>query len=346
MPERTSVVNISGDHEETIIQLARHLGTSKLRRKLFNAVYGRGSKPKSKRQLMKVARLRSRDDQQAQNELNHLANHHLIVREKNDGSVDDGSRNLYQKDPTVRANRAKIVRLADDRAAAEKIPTKRRPQTGVTVTVRTISRQALRHSRRLDVLYLTANPDPENSLRVDAEVRRVQEAIRGSNYRGHISVAYRPAADLNSLIDGLNDLKPGIVHFSGHGYEDGILVDDAAVSSARRPHKIVTFDLLAKALKATDSPPKIVVLNSCKSAGVRKALFPSASAVIVMRDSISDVAAIAFAPRFYAALAAGQSIKSAFAQGKVAVEAASITEANTPELFVASGVNPGKIKLA
>ena len=30
MAERTSIVNISGDHEETLTQLARHLGTNKL----------------------------------------------------------------------------------------------------------------------------------------------------------------------------------------------------------------------------------------------------------------------------------------------------------------------------
>jgi hypothetical protein len=65
-----------------------------------------------------------------------------------------------------------------------------------------------------------------------------------------------------------------------------------------------------------------------------------------MKTSISDLAAITFAPRFYAAIAGGQSIKSAFAQGKVAVEAASISEADTPQLFHPKDVNPVKIFLA
>ena len=53
MNQRTSTVNISGDYEETILQLAKHLGKSKIRRQIFNAIYGRGTLPKSKKQIRK-----------------------------------------------------------------------------------------------------------------------------------------------------------------------------------------------------------------------------------------------------------------------------------------------------
>lgn len=89
MSRRTSVVNISGDHEETLIQLAKHLGTNKIRRKIFYAIYGRGTKARSKKQIMDAAGIpeNGTNAQQAQNELDHLAKHHLIVRSDNDGSV-------------------------------------------------------------------------------------------------------------------------------------------------------------------------------------------------------------------------------------------------------------------
>jgi hypothetical protein len=64
-----------------------------------------------------------------------------------------------------------------------------------------------------------------------------------------------------------------------------------------------------------------------------------------MRAPVTDIAATAFATRFYAAVASGQSVKAAFAQGKVAVEAVSINEADTPELFHTSAINPAKIIL-
>jgi hypothetical protein len=171
----------------------------------------------------------------------------------------------------------------------------------------------------------------------------VQEAIRGSKLRDNIAIHYSPAADLDSIINGLNDHKPGVVHFSGHGDAGGLLVDHAQVKRPRS--KIITFELLAKALAATDTPPDVVILNACDTAAARKVFLPPASALIVMQDSISDLAATAFAARFYAAIAAGQSLESAFNQGKVAVEAVSIDETDTPVLICANGVNAAKIVL-
>jgi len=65
-----------------------------------------------------------------------------------------------------------------------------------------------------------------------------------------------------------------------------------------------------------------------------------------MRKSVSDVAAAAFAIRFYAGIAGGQSVKAAFQQGQVAMEAASIDEAETADLLVAKGFDPAKLILA
>lgn len=344
MGERTSIVDVSGNHEENIVQWARHLGTNKIRRKLFNAVYGRGTRPRSKKQLMKLARIASHDAQQAQNALDDLAKHHLIVRVDNDGKVGDRSRYLYQKDPSVRANRRRIIRFADNPKAAEKVPTKRRPLVRGIPPIQVVrTRQVLHGKKPLNVLYLTANPDRMHSLRVDAEVRQVQSAIRGSVYRDRINLEYRPAADLDSLIEGLNDHRPRIVHFSGHGYDGGVAVDSA--ESRRRPARTVSFELLARAFSATDEPPDVVVLSSCKSAGARKAFLPPAKLLIVMQKSVSDLAATAFAAKFYAAIAAGQSVKAAFAQGRIAIEQVSLNEAGTPELIVAAGADPSKVTL-
>jgi CHAT domain len=175
-------------------------------------------------------------------------------------------------------------------------------------------------------------------------MHRVQDVIRASQFRDNITVEYRPAASLRTLLNGLNDFRPQIVHFSGHGDKRGIAMDNAKVG--KRADESVSFSLLAKALAATDSLPRIMVLNACDSSGARKALLKLGLIVISMKTSISDGAAAMFAPRFYAAIAGGQSIKSAFAQGKVAVEATSISEANTPQLFHPKGIDPAKVILA
>lgn len=345
MNRRTSIVNISGDHEETLIQLAKHLGASKFRRKIFNAIYGRGTRPRSKKQVMEAAGISAggTNPQQAQNELNYLSAHHLIVKLENDGSVKDGSRILYGKDDTVRAHRKKIVKFADNPEVASQIPTKRRPVVHGITSVRRVSRQALSKRKQLAVLYLTANPDENSPLRIDAEIKAVQEAIRRSNFRDHITINYRPAADLQSLLNGLNDHRPKIVHFSGHGHSGGITTDAGDSSQAELSE--VSFRLLAQALAATDNPPEIIVLNSCESSGAISDLIPPAKVVITMRETITDIAASAFAVQFYAAIASGQSVKASFDQGKLAVEIASITEFDTPELAYSPDVNPGSMVL-
>jgi hypothetical protein len=290
--------------------------------------------------MIAATKLKSGDGQQAQNELDHLAKYGLIKQIKNEGNalVGDGSRWLYLKDENVRAHRAQILRYANNPGEAREVPTKRRPQGSTTVAV---TRHSLKKRKHLDVLYLTANP--RGDLRVEAEVNQVQQEVRGSKLRDNIDVHYRPAANLDSLIQGLNDHTPAVIHFSGHGNESGVGTDDA--KSARPAGKLVTFELLAKAIAATDTPPQVIVLNSCKSAGAKRSFFPPAKAIVAMGDSIGDLAATAFAAKFYAAIAAGQSLHSAFAQGKVAVEAVSIDEADTPELFLAQNVNPKKIIL-
>jgi hypothetical protein len=63
--------------------------------------------------MVAATKLKSSDDQQAQNVLDHLARYGLIMRIKNEGSVavDDGSRWLYVKDENVRAHRAQILSM-------------------------------------------------------------------------------------------------------------------------------------------------------------------------------------------------------------------------------------------
>jgi hypothetical protein len=344
MVARTSIINLSGDHEETVERLAKHLGRNKLRRKLFNTVYGPGSLPRSKKQIMKSAGIPPRNTQQAQNQIDHLATHHLIVREENNGSVEDGSRYLYRKDESIRGIRKELVKYADDRKARDNLSTKRRPKVTIISSVRTIRRQALKKKKHLNVLYLTADTNSNHRVRVDAEMRKVKEAIRASEYRDNVTVDYSPAAGLKTLQNGLNDHRPQIIHFSGHGNARGIAMDSGKIG--RPSDESLSFSLLAKVLAATDTPPTVVVLNSCNSSGARKALLKLGLIVVSMKTSISDLAAINFAPRFYAAVASGQSIKSAFGQGKVAVEAASISEADTPQLFSPKDINPAKIILA
>lgn len=180
---------------------------------------------------------------------------------------------------------------------------------------------------KLRVLYLTANAGTD--LRTDTEIRQVQQALRGAKFRDLISVEQRPAATFQDLLDGLNDVQPHIVHFSGHGGGQSLLMDDGAIEDGAGTS--VTFSLLVKALGATDQPPTLLVLNACDTLDGAEAILPAVPVVIAMADTVLDVAAIVFAHQFYAALASGQSVGSALKQAKVAIEAAMI-EAGAEDL--------------
>jgi hypothetical protein len=346
MKARMAVVDWSGNYEENCVQLGKHLGKNKLRRKLFDAVYGRGSKPRTKKELMAATRLKSSYSQQAQNQLDILFRYGLILRDDNDGSVRDGSRYVYSKEPHVRAHRAKIVKHANDPKLAKSTPTKRNPvMRGKVIVQHTpVTKQALKKHKKVDVLYLMANPIKRHALRVDAEVSKVSEEIRRSLFRDNIALHQSPAANLDAIIRGLNDHRPRVVHFSGHGSVDGIAVDDGGIKRTKK--QFVTFDILGKAFSATDTPPEVVVLNACESAGARTALLGTAKAIVVMQDEISDVAAVAFAMKFYGGISSGQSLQAAFDQGRLAVEAVSLDEAATPVLITGKGINAKKLILA
>ena len=195
----------------------------------------------------------------------------------------------------------------------------------------------------LRVLYLTANPEAVETtithpdgrveeigvyLRVDLEVRKVRAALRGSKYRDLVTVEHLPAATSMDLLDGLNDHRPHVVHFSGHASSLGLLMENDEGSFEG---DALEFDLLARLLGATDEPPRLLVLNACQSLAGADTLLQTVPTVIAMSDSIDDGSAVAFATRFYAGIASSQSVASALDQAQVAMEAASLQGAHLPE---------------
>ena len=210
----------------------------------------------------------------------------------------------------------------------------------------------------LRVLYLTANPEADDVtethadgsttttsryLRLDREVREVQQTLRGAKYRDLVVVEHRPAATAEDLIDALNDIRPHLVHFSGHGWNGGIVFDNGSLED---PHEhAVEFDLLAEVLAATSTPPRVLVLNACETLDGADLLLPAVPVIIAMSDTIDDTAAIVFARRFYAAIASAQPVGVALAQAQAAMRLTTPDDADLPQVAMRDDIDADSLVL-
>lgn len=340
MNSQSSVINPAGDFEESIERLAKHLGRDKNRRAVFNLVYGRGSKPRSKRQIAGTLGIGG-TAQVVQNALDELAKHHLIVRLKNEALVKDGSRWVYAKHDFVRANREKIVRYADDPTAAKKLMTKRRPNLGAAFSfVRPASqpRQARRASRtrshagvRLRIALLVTNPERYGPLQTGVEARYIDEGIRLAGRAHEVDLEPFLAPTLDTLLDALNRYRPHILHFSGHGGGRALLFDNDRAGADGGT--VLDYDMVARVISATALKPRLLVLAACDTVEGADQFLEWVPAVIAMSDSIEDEAMCEFSRRFYRSLSAGVSVENSLEHAKMLLEHKNYPDALLPQLI-------------
>ena len=125
-----SVTNPHGDFEESIERLSLHLGKGQKQRKVFDYIYGRGSKPKTFENIYDAVG-GDGSKQVIRNIMNYLESKGLVHAEMVSGDIGRSVKG-YSKVEFVNANREKIRKYADRPELAKKEATKRRP-TGVAV---------------------------------------------------------------------------------------------------------------------------------------------------------------------------------------------------------------------
>ncbi|MGY6564953.1 MAG: CHAT domain-containing protein [Halomonadaceae bacterium] len=195
--------------------------------------------------------------------------------------------------------------------------------------------------RKIIVLFIASNPEDQTQLRLDEEIRAIARKIRESEYRDSVELKSVWATRPNDLLQALNEHKPTVVHFSGHGSDRGDLVlqDDAGDT------KLVSLETIIEMFKVMASGIELIVFNACFSHAQAERVVQHVKAAIGMKDSIGDDAARVFAAQFYSAIGFGRSIREAFFQAKVALKLENIQEDQIPELFVAEGVEDVELVL-
>jgi len=194
---------------------------------------------------------------------------------------------------------------------------------------------------KIKILFLAANPSDTNKLALDVEIREITSKIRAAEHRDSIELISAWAVRPDDLLQLLNQHKPQIIHFSGHGSDSGeiILTDNNGVS---KPVSSKAMKALFTALKDN---VRAVILNACYSKEQAEAITQVIDCAVGMNNSIGDDAAITFASSFYRAIGFGRSIQDAFNQGIASLALEDIPEENTPELLVRAGIDPSLIIL-
>jgi hypothetical protein len=190
------------------------------------------------------------------------------------------------------------------------------------------SREAkMGESERIKILILAANPTNTAQLRLDQEVREVSEGLQRAKQRDRFDLQSKWAVRATDLRRAMLDVQPTIVHFSGHGSVEGIVLE----TPSGQP-QIISKEGLTGLFELFSGQIQCVLLNACYSEEQALAISHHVDYVIGMSKEIGDKAAIEFAVGFYDALGAGRSFDDAYRFGRNAIQLAAIPEHLTPVL--------------
>lgn len=161
------------------------------------------------------------------------------------------------------------------------------------------------------LLIVSASPRDHDPLRVNAEVREIQDLHQKGKARDCFKVEHAIAATMESFKDALLRHKPTLLHFAGHCEgEDGLLLEDTEGNPA-----VLSPSVLAGQVRLALPKLEGIVLNGCETRQAAQALPPDLLWRIYTTRSIADDVALAFTRGFYRTLFHGRSIKKCFEHG-------------------------------
>jgi energy-coupling factor transporter ATP-binding protein EcfA2 len=162
------------------------------------------------------------------------------------------------------------------------------------------------------ILILAANPTNTVPLRLEQEIREIDEGLRRANKREQYKLEQKWAVRSRDFYRAILDYQPNIVHFCGHGAgSEGIVLEDDTGKMA-----LVQTNALASMFKLfAQKGVDCVILNACYSEVQAEAISQYVNYVIGMNRAVGDRAALAFAVGFYDAIAAGYTLEEAYELG-------------------------------
>ncbi|MEM7350909.1 MAG: effector-associated domain EAD1-containing protein [Acidobacteriota bacterium] len=185
------------------------------------------------------------------------------------------------------------------------------------------------------ILFLAANPKETAPLRLDEELREIQENLRGASLRKQFRLEVVTSARQKDIRQALLDHKPYAVHFSGHGTIDAEIIIAKNDGSAQ----YVGAEALVPFFEIFSDHVECVVLCSCFTQPLAEKIGQHVDYVVGTKDALQDVSAIEYASGFYDALFAGETVEKAHSLGCNAIQWSELPGHMIPVLHIADGVS-------
>lgn len=176
------------------------------------------------------------------------------------------------------------------------------------------------------ILILSANPRGTTPLRLDQEVREIEEILQKARNRDSFELLIKPAVRTTDIQQIMLENRPQIVHFSGHGSGSQGLVFEDITGKA----KLVTTDALSTLFCLCGTEVECVVLNACYSVAQAEGIAKHIEYVVAMRQDVGDKAAIEYSRGFYSAIVSGKPYDIAHDIGRNAIQIENLGEEMTP----------------
>jgi hypothetical protein len=157
------------------------------------------------------------------------------------------------------------------------------------------------------ILFLGANPLDTARLRIDEELKKIDEGLQASKLRDKFELTSKWAVTIETITKAMLDYEPQIVHFAGHGYRQGI-----AIEKNNGEVHTINDSALKKLFQMFKDNVECVILNACYSENQARIISENDIYVVGIKDSIDDKEAIDFSVGFYQSIGAGKDIEFSY----------------------------------
>lgn len=183
----------------------------------------------------------------------------------------------------------------------------------------------------ITILYLAASPKDIGHLETEIEFAALKRSLDAAFNRQNFKLPNPVfATTVEEMMKSINNIRPNIIHFSGHAGKRGIVL-----SNRDNNAEVIPVKILDALFGTFDKTIGCVFLNACYSAKQAAAISKHTRYVIGMNQPIGDITAMSFSESFYQSVFNGPSLdyEKSFKQAKIQLQFRRHAESRIPEIW-------------